>query len=35
MEKARRVVRGYDISFKIDAVRLVVDKGYGVTKAAE
>ena len=35
MEKARRVVREYDISFKIDSVRLVVDEGYSVTKAAE
>lgn len=35
MEKARRVVREYDTSFKIDAVRLVLDEGYSVTKAAE
>ena len=35
MEKARRVVREYDISFKIDAVQLVLDEGYSVTKAAE
>lgn len=35
MEKAKRVVRVYDMSFKIDAVRLVVDEGYSVVKAAE
>lgn len=35
MEKARRVVREYDMSFKIDAVQLVLDEGYSVTKAAE
>ena len=35
MEKARRVVREYDMSFKLDAVQLVLDEGYSVTKAAE
>ena len=35
MEKARRVVREYDMSFKIDAVQLVLDEGYSMTKAAE
>jgi transposase len=35
MEKARRVVREYDMSFKLDAVRLVLDEGYSVVKAAE
>ena len=35
MEKARRVVREYDMSFKLDAVRLVVDEGYSVPRAAE
>lgn len=34
MEKAKRVVREYDMSFKIDAVRLVVDEGYSVVRAA-
>lgn len=35
MEKAKRHVRVYDMGFKIDAVRLVVDEGYSVVKAAE
>ena len=35
MEKARRVVREYDMSFKLDAVQLVLDEGYSVTKAAD
>lgn len=35
MGKARRVVREYDMSFKLDAVQLVLEEGYSVTKAAE
>lgn len=35
MEKRAGVVRQYDMSFKIDAVRLVFKGGYSVVKAAE
>lgn len=35
MEKKPRVVQQYDMSFKLDAVKLVLDEGYSVPKAAE
>lgn len=35
MAEKKRVIRQFDTQFKIDAVRLVLDEGYSVPKAAE
>ena len=34
MAEGKRVVRQYPVEFKIDAVELVENKGYGITEAA-